>query len=146
MTKRINIKNLLIIISFPLLMISLMTFLVNSSFFESNPKSLTIAITADLLFTMPLIHFLLIRKSKIPKFTIVSLFIIGLFVSSFILPKEDQFLVRTIKNWVLPFVEIGIAFFIISKVRSTLKKFKENQHLSSDFFTVLKETSAEILP
>ncbi|KAA1245259.1 hypothetical protein [Aquimarina sp. RZ0] len=146
MTKQLDIKSLFIIFGIPLSSILLLILLTTSRLFEANQQLLSTAITADLIFTIPFVYFLLIRKKKIPKLTIISFGILGMMISYMIIPKENQLLLSIIKTWVFPFVELGIAFFVISKVRSTLKKFKKNQHISPDFFTVLQQTCREILP
>lgn len=114
--------------------------------FYTNPSSLSTGITFDLLVTVPLLYFLLIRKTNIPKTTVVPFLIIGIIVCSLILPTENQYHLNLFKTWVLPIIELSILSFVIYNVRKALKKYKKNKTESIDFFTTLKNTCYEILP
>ncbi|WP_299435201.1 hypothetical protein [uncultured Aquimarina sp.] len=146
MIKRLNITNSIITFGFPLLIIILMIAITKSRLFELNPGALSIGITADLLFTVPFIYFLLIRKKNIPKITVLSLFVLGIVITTFIIPKENQLFLDQIKTWFLPFLEIGVFTFILFKVRKGLKSYRVNKNENSDFFSTLKVTCEEILP
>ncbi|MDY8135066.1 hypothetical protein [Aquimarina sp. 2201CG5-10] len=136
----------LLVFGIPLLIIASMILITQSKIFATNPNTLSIGITIDLLFTAPLVYFLLIRKKKIPKTTIVPLFVLGIIITSFIIPKENQSLLNWVKTWVFPLVEIGVATFIFYKVRQTLKLYKNHSNQQADFFTALQNTCKEILP
>ncbi|WP_299243605.1 hypothetical protein [uncultured Aquimarina sp.] len=146
MTKRLNIAHSISVFGFPLLIITLMIAIAKSKLFELNPELLSIGITADLLFTVPFIYFLLIRKKNIPKITVISLFVLGIVITTFIIPKENQVFLDQIKTWFLPFLEIGVFTFILFKVRKVQKSYNANKKEGSDFFSTLKITCKEILP
>jgi hypothetical protein len=116
-----------------------------SSFLKGN-DILNFAITADLLLTVPLVYFLLIRKSEIPKTTAIPVMIIGLVLGSYFLPQESKAYLEIFKTWALPVIEISILTFIILKVRSAIKKYKALKGSTADFFSTLKSTCYEILP
>jgi len=106
MTKPLSSKLLLLIFSWPLFIIlSSLILLKNSSSFPASDQ-LIIGITLDLVLTMPLVHFLIIRKTKIPNISIVSLFVLGLVVASLMIPKEHQGFLTNVKTYALPMVEI----------------------------------------
>ncbi|WP_235923567.1 hypothetical protein [Psychroflexus aurantiacus] len=109
-------------------------------------ETLVMAITVDLLLTVPLIYFLLIRKSKIPKISVIPVLIIGLLIGSFFLPKEDQQYLQYFKTWILPFLELAVLSYVFYKLRKAIIKFKENEKSTFDFFTSLKDTCYDILP
>ena len=54
-----------------MLIIGLMIFITKTSLFQMNPDNLAIGITFDLLLIVPFIYFLLIRKTNIPKTTVL---------------------------------------------------------------------------
>lgn len=114
--------------------------------FIINSSGLSTGITFDLLLTVPLVYFLLIRKTNIPKTTVVPFLIIGIVICSLILPTENQYYLNLFKTWVLPIVELSILSLAFFNVRKALKKYKENKTESIDFFTTLKKTCYEILP
>ncbi|EDP70331.1 hypothetical protein FBALC1_06228 [Flavobacteriales bacterium ALC-1] len=147
MNKTLNIQKSLIIFGIPLLLIVAMVVLTNSPFFTTNSHKLSLAITIDLLLTTPFVYFLLIRKTSIPKTTIVPFIILGVVVSSFILPAENQYYLSLFKTWVLPVIELSILSFVIYNIIKARKRYKQNKtKVTTDFFTTLKSTCYEILP
>ena len=124
-----------------------MVILSKSYLFQQNPEQLTIGITFDLVFTSPLLYFLLIRKKTIPNTTVVPLFILGVVITSFIIPKDHQFLLTQIKHWVVPIVATTVFALVIYKIRQTRRAFKANKkEMNYDFHELLKEITATILP
>lgn len=146
MNKAINLQKNLMIFGIPLLIIGLLVFITKSNIFSTNPTTLSIGVTFDLLLTVPLVYFLLIRKTNIPKTTVVPFLIVGIIICSLILPTENQYYLNLFKTWVLPIVELSILSFVIFKVRKGIKRYKLNKTESFDFFTTLKSTCYEILP
>ncbi len=146
MNKTVNFQNPIFIFGIPFLIIGTMVLIAKSSIFKSNPDSLSIAITFDLLLTAPLVYFLLIRKTKIPKTTVVPFLILGLVVGSFILPTENQQYLILFKTWALPLIEIAVVSFVIYNIRKVAKQYRLNKTASFDFFTTLKSTCLELLP
>lgn len=142
MQNTINLRSNLVVFGIPLLMILSLVLLVKSSFFMPQIPSYVII---DFLITIPLVYFLLIRKKDISKKTVFTIFIVGVFVASLILPKENQQLLETIKVYLLPIVEIGLVTFVIIKGRRELKKVKEKRELL-DSFDVINQVCREILP
>ena len=146
MNSSLHIRKQLLIVTLPLLMVVSIVFIAKSSLFKIHPESLSLAITADLLLTIPFVYFLLIRKTSISKTTIVPLIILGLVIGSIILPKENQYYLSLFKTWVFPVIEISIISFVIYKVLKVIKKIKKRKKVTFDFFTTLKDTCYEILP
>lgn len=109
-------------------------------------ETLSLAITADLLLTVPLVYFLLIRKSEISKATVVPVMVVGLLIGSYFLPKESQTYLTIFKMWVLPVIEISVLTFVVIKVLNAIKKYKGLKDSTPDFFNALKITCYEILP
>ncbi|WP_072403811.1 hypothetical protein [Flaviramulus basaltis] len=146
MNKTINIQKNLIIFGIPLLILILMFLITKSSLFQMNPDYLAIGITFDLLLTVPFIYFLLIRKTNIPKTTVVPFIILGVVLCSIILPSENQQYLNLFKTWILPIIELSVLSYVIYNVRKGIKSYKQKKDLSFDFFTTLKNTCYEILP
>ncbi len=146
MNKTIHFQKRLIIVGIPLVLILFLVFIAKSSAFSLNPNKLSLGITFDLLLTIPIVYFLLIKKTSIPKTTIVPLLLIGLIIGSLILPTENQHYLNLFKTWIFPIIEITVISFVIHSIRKAIKKFKKQKELAFDFFTTLKETCYEILP
>jgi hypothetical protein len=109
-------------------------------------NTLAFAITADLLITVPVVYFLLIRKTSIPNTTTIPILILGLAIGSFFLPDSSQSYLNLFKTFAMPVIEIAVVSFIIAKVYSIRKRFKNSRNGSTDFFKVLKVACSEILP
>lgn len=145
MNRAIHINRNLINFGIPLALLGTLILLMKSSFLNGN-DTLNFAITADLLLIVPLVYFLLIRKSEIPNTTVIPVMIIGLLIGSYFLPQESQTYLSIFKTWALPVIEISILTFVIIKVRSAIRKYKGLKGSTPDFFIALKSTCYEILP
>ncbi len=129
----------------PLGLLTVLIFLIRSPFM-SGSESLSLAITIDLVLTIPLVYFLLIRTSKIPKTTVLPVMILGVLIGSYLLPEENQMYLDLFKTWALPVIELSALTFVILKVRKAVRQFKANSTESLDFFTTLKTTCRDMLP
>lgn len=129
-----------------MLIIGLMIFITKTSLFQMNPDNLAIGITFDLLLIVPFIYFLLIRKTNIPKTTVIPFLILGIIICSIILPQENQHYLSLFKTWILPIIELSVLSYVIYNVRKGIKSYKQKKGISIDFFTTLKNTCYEILP
>ena len=146
MNRIVNAEKNLIIFGIPVIIIGILILIVKSSIFSLNPDALSIGITFDLLITVPFVYFLLIRKTSIPRTTIILFVIIGMVAGSIILPSQNQYYLDLFKTWVFPVLEISVISFVIYKVSQAIKKYKLNRNSSIDFFTTLKTTCYEIFP
>lgn len=131
--------------SIPLIFLSILILLMRLPITQEN-SALSLAITVDLLFTVPFIYFLLIRKTKIPKITVIPMLIVGVVVGSLFLPSNNQYYLSLFKTWGLPLIELCVVTFIFLKVRLVLKTYKEQKNSFSDFFSALKSTCYKTFP
>ncbi|WMN11856.1 hypothetical protein QYS49_39780 [Marivirga salinae] len=145
MNRTLFLSRNLITFGVPISLFGILILLIKSSLLQGN-EILVVGITADLLLTVPLVYFLLIRKTEIPKTTVIPIMIIGLLIGSYFLPNESQYYLNFFKNWILPIVEISALSFVIYNVRKVIKQYKSNKTEAFDFFTTLKNTCYEILP
>jgi len=147
MSKTLNTQKSAIPFAIPLFLVAIMVLLTSSSAFKTNPNTLSLAITIDLLLTTPFIYFLLIRKTAIPKTTIVPFVILGVVVCSYIIPLENQYYLELFKTWILPVIELVVLTIIIYKIVKARRLYKLNKkQINFDFYTTLKTTCFEILP
>ena len=146
MRRIVQVQKSIFIFGILMLIIGALILLTQLAVFKSHTNSLSIAITIDLLLTVPFVYFLLIRKTNIPKTTVVPLLILGMVVCTLILPSENQYYLRLFKTWVFPVIEISIISFVIYNVRKAMKGYKAKKEASFDFFTTLKSTCYEFLP
>lgn len=145
MNKVVVLNRNLINFGIPIGLLFILIFLMKSPFAKGN-EMLSLAISADLLLTVPIVYFILIRKSNIPKSTVIPLMIIGLLIGTCFLPKQDQTYLELFKNWVLPIIELSILSIVIFKVNKAIKSYKKLKNSTPDFFDTLKSVCGEILP
>ena len=145
MNRTFKLNNNLVIFGLPISLLAILILIMKSTWLTTNDP-LNLAITVDLLLTVPLVYFLLIRKTEIPKTTVLPVVIIGLLLGSYFLPTESQSYLTLFKAWVLPVIEISVLSFVFVKVHRAIKKYKEQKGTTLDFFTALKNTCEEILP
>lgn len=135
----LNRNSLLLIYGLPALVILSATVIAFTPLIATYPE-LAVGITYDLTLSAPLLYLFLIRKTAIPKTTVVPIFVGGIVIASFLLPKEQQFHLDLIKIWLLPVIEIGGLAFISYTAYNTFKTFKSLKGKSSDVFEILRET------
>ena len=147
MNKTLNIQKSLVIFGIPLLLMIAIGLLTHTSYFKTHSSFLSTSVALDLLLSIPFIYFLLIRKTSIPKTTVVPVVILGVVVGSFVIPTEHQYYLGLFKNWVLPIIELSILSYAIYKVAKAIKLYKTNKSQTNlDFYSLLKTTCSEILP
>lgn len=145
MNSTFRINRIHLSLAIPILLFGMLALLMKSSFFL-NHDLMSFGITTDLILTIPLVYFLLIRKTEIPNTTVVPVMVIGLIIGSYLLPEANQSYLDLFKIWALPIIEIFAFTFVLIKVISAIKKYKKLKGVSPDFFTTLKSTCYEILP
>lgn len=107
---------------------------------------LTQAATYDMTLLVPLVYFLLIYKTRIPKFSVFPVFILMVVIASYILPEESQVHLNKIKYFLLPALEIGVVFYAIFKFFSIKKEYGKLKKASPDFTSNIKQIFNKILP
>ncbi|WP_405207262.1 hypothetical protein [Aquimarina sp. LLG6339-5] len=146
MNRTLSLPKSLVILGIPVLIIVVMIFLTKLSIFTTNSSSLSIGIMFDLLLTVPFIYFLQIRKTNIPKITVLSFMTIGMVICSIIIPSKNQYYLDLFKTWIFPVLELSIISYLVYKLTKFTKRYKSNKNKSIDFFTALKYTCKEVLP
>ena len=127
-------------------LIGLLILIAKSPLFTITPNVLSLTITIDLLISIPVIHYFLIRKTEIPKTSISSIIVLGLIVGMFIIPIDNQNYLNFFRIWLLPIVEISIIVFIIYEVRKALRAKDELLGIQLDFFSAIKKTCYKVVP
>lgn len=146
MMNKINLRSNLIVFGVPLLLVLTLFLLTKSSWFINHPKELSIGIILDLLITIPLVYFFIIRKKEIPKITIVSLILVGLVIASYILPENHQTFLSEIRVYIFPIIELCVLVFLFIKIRSISKEFKKQKTTNLDFFDTIQNACKESFP
>ncbi|MCH4822084.1 hypothetical protein ML462_02775 [Gramella lutea] len=146
MLRATSSKHTFLIFFLPLFLITCLVFLTAVAGFRENADLLSIGLTFDLLILIPFLYFLLIRKTKIPKTTILPIMILGLIICKFIIPAENQYFLDLFKTWGIPVAEVFVLGFVVHKVYLALKIYRSNNQENADFYNVLKKSCKEIFP
>ena len=135
----LSYKRIAFIYSIPLIIFSLSFYMVLGGFLSENPK-LVIALTLDLMITAPLLYFFAIRKTKIPNFTAVSVFVLGTLIVSFLLPTDAFPALEYIGSVFLPLLEIGIVSTLIFVAYKKRKEILAEEN-KDDYFLLFKKSA-----
>lgn len=130
----------------PLAFVIFLVWISRTPYFLSQSAELSWALTFDLVITVPVVYFLLIRKKAIPNITVVPVFIAEVILASYIVPNDQQELLQIVKTWILPLIEVGVLSYVAYRVRQTVRSFKNESEAEPDFFTAIKNASQEIVP
>lgn len=145
MNRALSMNRKLFIFGIPSVLLGVLVLFMRSSSLVEN-DTVSLAVTADLLLTVPLVYFLLIRKTEIPGITVIPVMAVGLLAGSLFLPEESQGYLVLFKTWALPVIEVSVLTFLTIKVRAAVKTFKRLKGASPDFYSTLRSTCYEILP
>ncbi len=127
---------------FPFLIIASSIFV--SQLVLQHPE-LAIGITLDLCFIAPLVYWLVIRKTSIPKLTVVPFFIGGIVVASLILPKTSQKPLDWIITYVVPLVETTVLSVIVYKAYRISRTIRTHKASTTDYYQLLQESARTVL-
>lgn len=133
-------------IGFPLLIASSLWLLVQSSWFHSFPAELSAAITLDFLLTIPIVYFLLIRKTSVNKLSVLSVAVLGLLAAGIILPENQQGLLQNIRPIVIPLIELTVFTIIGIKVRQIILAARSHPDPTLDFFDLTQQAVKSVMP
>lgn len=117
--------------------------LMTSSQFESQRSLLAIGSSVDMALIIPLVYFLLIRKSTIPKITVVPVFIISLTIAFQVIPNSYHSTLSGIEMLVAP-LELGIIAFLIYKVIQVNKRLGQTHGSLRNFPERMKEVLLDL--
>jgi hypothetical protein len=112
----------------PLLVLVACIFIVFSPLFLQHEQRLATAVTLDLTLTAPLLYFLAIRKSSIPKLTVIRVFLLGLLIAGLLNHRSP--LLHNIKTWIAPVVECLLIFTLVLKFHKARKRVHDLDFLS----------------
>lgn len=99
-------------------------------------------IVADIVLTAPLAYFLIIRKTKIPNYTVLSVFAACLFILGIIIPTSELGVLAMGREILIILIELAVISFGLYKVlqlRKALKAEGKKQDFYESFSTISKQ-------
>jgi len=133
----------------PALLLVALVLLIQNPLFTQAPQDLSWAISIDLLLLVPLVYWLVVRRTGIPNITVVPFTMACLFIGLAIVPPAQQGYLKLFEQYAAPVLELGLLSFVAYKVRKAARHFKQQQAngaLTFDFFEALKEACGQIVP
>ncbi len=146
MTKAISKIQQLYVFLIPLSIILFSVFLAQSQQYLQNPSVLSTGIIADLLITVPFVYAVLIWKRDIPKFTILSMFVICLLIANVIIPENQQQILNPLTSWLVPIIEITVFSIVAFKVYQINRSLKDQKLEDIHFYDKIAMACNEALP
>lgn len=110
----------------------------------NNTDLFSLAVTIDIVFFIPLIYFLLIRKSSVPKITMIPVVFLAVAAASLVLPSANHRYLEIAKMLLAP-VELFAIGFVIYKVRMTATEYRSLAVGSNDFLQNVRASLYKIL-
>lgn len=139
-------KRAAIAVFLPVALICLLAWFSFSRIVAAHTMPFSAGITFDLIFTVPLLHFLLARGSSYLKYSLSLFFTAGLLVASTIIPAAGQFWLHQVKLWIVPAIEISVISVLVIKTRQAAARHRQAESAGQDFYSTLKAVSRELLP
>ncbi len=119
--------------------------IVSSAFFAQNPGALAFGITFDLVIGIPaLYYFLVVRKKRAPAITAIPITILTFVIAGFILPAAQQNYLEWVKK-IIPLFELVVLGFIIVKIRTMVKIFRDVKQREIYFIDAFGESCRRAL-
>ena len=144
MTNTLNNYKLVLVV--PLVLISAMIAFTTTQFFLTHQSVLSSALTMDLVFSIPIIYYLLIRKKPISKFSVLTVMVVCISIASIIIPKNHQQLLSTIKYLVIPVSEILVLAVVLINALRFKNQFKTTSSTNKNFYERIQLTCKETFP
>src|SRR5258708_20178995 len=116
MTSIPNKPNWTLAIGLPVLVMIACTIIVFSPVFLLKPDALSTGITLDLTLTAPLLYFLVIRGSRVPKMTVVRVFIACILLAGLFLHNRPHSFLSLLQTSVHPLAQILLHFHLHTNI------------------------------
>lgn len=144
MNNSASINQRILTFGIPALIILTSVFLASTSLINTYPD-LAAGITYDLILTTPAVYFFLIRKKRIPKITVLSFIILGVFIASIVLPENQRFHFNLITSILIPVVELVVISTISWYTYHAVREIKRSSGKNYDFYQVLQESTIKVI-
>ncbi len=99
---------------------------------------LATAVAIDLVVTLPVIYLLLIRKSSVPKTTVVPVFVACTLAASILLPDSQTEFLKIIATYAIPVAEVVVIGYLGFRIYRTRAAFLAEQGAGRDLMERLR--------
>ncbi|WP_224490620.1 hypothetical protein [Robertkochia flava] len=140
---RTGFQRLLFLI-FPLLAITTAWIMTGDPELIKKP-GISLGITVDLIFLIPVSWFFFIRRTQIPLITLVPVTLICIGLTSVLLPQQYQEELSFVKLYLVPILELGVILFIILKTSMAMSRIRKNLDPGRDAYEVIRSTCKSMI-
>lgn len=146
-TNHLKTNRAAVAVFLPIALICLLAWFSFSRIFAAHTIQFSAGLTFDLVFTVPLLHFLLARGSNYLKYSLSLFFTAGLLIAGLVVPAAGQFWLHQVKLWIVPAIEISVITILVIKTRQAAARHRQAESAGHDYFySTLKAVSRELLP
>ena len=112
-----------------------------------RPDIMAAAITLDLVLVVPALWYVLVvRRFRLPWFSVVPVFIVSLLLAARIVPANHHATLSVLELAAIP-LELGLLGFIAWKAVGTVRRLRERPRTTgSDTLTALREAAESVVP
>jgi len=132
------------LLAIPASIILFSVWLAGSALAQQHPE-VFVGMTYDLILLSPLLYFLAMRKTSLPKITVIPVTLLGAFVASQILPEGAREHYNLLANYYLPLLEVFVVGFVGYGAWQIRKNVKENKAENYDAFELLQQSTSKVL-
>ena len=108
-----------------------------SSLVATHPLMAT-AVTIDLLFTIPIAYYFIIRKTSVPKITVVSVFFVCLLAAYAMVENEASGLLQAVTKFGVPAIELFVLGYLGFRIYRTRQAFADEAFSGRDLMERLR--------
>ena len=116
----------------------------NLALTDDDQRWFSIGITLDLMITIPLVYFLLIRKKSISKITVIPWIIGGMLLARALVGDSPDSLAAMATQYLLPLIELVVVSFIGYRIYQLTQSYKKQGSTHQDFLTAIKQSTEEV--
>lgn len=109
-----------------------------TSQWAASEPLLASAAAVDLIFAIPVAYFILIRRSSIPKVTVLPVFFASVTAAYFLIPQIGQGVVSAVVNYALPAVEIVALGYIVLRLGRIVRAYRQTNDEGLDVIERLR--------
>ncbi len=113
-------------------------FVIRSSGFATHPDLLSAAVTLDLVILVPLVYLVLARRMGWRLLSAVPILVLMLVAANLLIPRDHQQVLHVVELMLAP-LELALLTFLVLKVRSVRKAYRQTGAGADDFLETLEE-------
>ena len=121
----------------------LFAYSISVSSLYADESILSTALLLDLVLTAPILYYLAIRRTRIPRITVAIVVLLGFLFAYSIVPETQKDHVALVSSWLLPALEVAVFGFVVYKTVQLTRKFRNDPDLEPELHTAIRTFVAD---